>query len=113
MQKYTVAAFSMICLLAATNPGNAATFEWVNGPVTSVTAQEPKFTVFIVGQRSVRFCDEHSGSDYPVTSENPFFDLLKSAMFSNKNVQVGVQNFGRDPAAGDDKRCIDRVIVTR
>jgi hypothetical protein len=92
--------------------GGKPTFEWVNGQVTSITAQLPTFTVFIVDNKSVRFCDPHTGTDYKVSADDIHYDLLKTALGNGKSVQVGVQNFGNDPQAGDVKRCIDRVILT-
>ncbi len=91
---------------------SAATFEWVNGKVTSFTAQLPMYTVAVVDNKIVRFCNPATGKDYAVNASNLQYDMLEAAFLSNKNVQVGVQNFGNDPQSGSVKLCIDRVIVT-
>jgi hypothetical protein len=90
----------------------APTFSWVNGTVTSITAQQPAFTVFVVNNTLVRFCDSTTGADYPVTSDNVFYDLLKTAMETKRKVQVGVYNFGQDPQSGSVKQCINRVVLS-
>jgi len=90
----------------------ASKFEWVTGTVTSFTAQFPTFTVAIVGNKVVRFCNPQTGSDYPVNATDVQYDLLKAAFLNNKKVQVGVQNFGNDAQSGTIKLCIDRVILT-
>jgi hypothetical protein len=112
MRTYLLAATSLVSILAAA-PVAAATFEWVTGSVTSVTAQLPEFTVFVVGNKTVRFCNPGSGADFPVTADNMHYDLLKTALENGRTVQVGVQNYGNDPQSGDIKRCVDRVILTR
>ena len=89
----------------------AAAFEWVNGNVTSITAQLGNYTAATVSGRGVRFCDPETGSDYPVNADNVHFDMLRTALMHNKSVQVGVQNFGKD-SSGSEKLCIDRVILT-
>lgn len=89
----------------------AATFEWVNGSVTNITAQLGNYTVAMVSGRGVRFCDPETGSDYAINADNVHFDMLKTALLHNKSVQVGVQNFGKD-SSGSEKLCIDRVILT-
>lgn len=91
---------------------SAATFEWVNGKVTSFTAQLPMYTVAVVNNKGVRFCDPASGKDHAVNASNLHYDLLKASFLNNKNVQVGVQNFGNDPQSGSVKLCIDRVLLT-
>ncbi len=90
----------------------AAPFSWVNGRVTSFTVQQPNYTTAIVNNTGVRFCDSSTGADYAVTSNNLFFDLLKTALETKRNVQVGINNFGLDPQAGSPKLCINRVILT-
>jgi len=87
--------------------------EFVNGKVTSFTAQLPMYTVAIVNNKSVRFCDPKTGSDYAVNAGNLHYDMLKAAFLNNKSVQVGVHNFGNDPQAGSIKLCIDRVILSQ
>jgi hypothetical protein len=79
----------------------AAPFSWVNGKVTA-----------IVNNTGVRFCDSSTGVNYAVTSDNLFYDLLKTALETKRNVQVGINNFGLDPQAGSPKLCINRVILT-
>lgn len=101
-----------ISLCTFSTPASSATFEWVNGKVTSFTAQLPMFTVAIVNNKVVRFCDPSSGSDYVVNSDNLHYDMLKTSFLGKKKVQVGVQNFGSDPQSGTTKLCIDRVILT-
>ncbi len=90
----------------------AAPFSWVNGKVTSFTAQQPNYTTAMVNNNAVRFCDSSTGVDYAVTSNNLFYDLLKTALDTKRNVQVGINNFGLDPQAGSPKLCINRVILT-
>ena len=89
----------------------AASFEWVNGTVTNITAHIPSYTVAMVSGRGVRFCDPETGVDYEINAANAPFDMLKAALLHNKSVQVGVQNFGRD-ASGAEKLCIDRVVLS-
>ncbi len=88
------------------------TFQWVNGQVTSFTAQLPMYTVAIVDNKAVRFCNPGTGYDYAVSAANLHYDMLKASFLNNQKVQVGVQNFGPDPQAGTDKLCIDRVLLT-
>ncbi len=90
----------------------APTFQWVNGTVTSFTAQLPMYTVAIVDNKAVRFCNPGNGHDYAVSAANLHYDMLKASFLNNQKVQVGVQNFGADPQAGTDKLCIDRVLLT-
>ncbi|MBI1366634.1 MAG: hypothetical protein GC153_11850 [Alphaproteobacteria bacterium] len=85
-------------------------FEWVNGKVTSITAQLPQHTYAVVDNKPVRFCDPQSGVDYVVMTNNVQYDLLKSALETGHGVQVGVRDFGVDPADSIRKLCIDRVI---
>jgi hypothetical protein len=106
--------WKLLCALAfaAVSDGvSAATFEWVNGTVTNITSQLPSYTVIIVSGRSVRFCDPETGVDYIFNADNAQFDLLKNALLHGKNVQVGVQNFGKD-SSGSDKLCIERVVLS-
>jgi len=110
MKKSIVIAAAAVALLSASS--FAAPFTWVNGKVTSFTAQLPMFTVAMVNNKAVRFCDPASGADYAVNSTNVQFDMLLKAFLHNKNVQVGVHDFGQDPQAGIVKLCIDRVILT-
>jgi hypothetical protein len=105
------AVIAGICALAFAEGASAATFQWVNGTVTSITAQLPSFTVAIVGNKPVRFCHPGTGIDFVVKADNLHYDMLRSALIHNKNVEVGVQNFGPDPQAGTTKLCIDRVIL--
>src|SRR5437868_802120 len=107
-------ASRVVCLLAAlcaSGSAAAATFEWVNGTVTNITAQLPSLTVVVVSGRGVRFCDPDTGADYAINAGNMHFDLLKTALLHSKTVQVGVENFGKD-ASGSDKLCIDRVVLS-
>jgi hypothetical protein len=113
MRTFLLAAAGMFSIFAAASPAAAATFEWINGQVASVTAQLPAFTVFAVDSKSVRFCNPQTGKDYPVNADDIRYNLLKTALDSGKSVEVGVQNFGNDPQSGDVKRCIDRVIMRR
>jgi hypothetical protein len=92
---------------------HAAPFSWVNGKVTSFTAQLPMFTVAVVNNKVVRFCNPSTGADYAVTAADLEFDLLKTAFLQGKAVQVGVNDFGKDPQSGTEKLCIDRVIITQ
>jgi hypothetical protein len=108
----TLLAIGMSSVLVATST-SAATFEWVNGDVTGITAQLPSFTVFVVDKKTVRFCSPINGIDYKVSAVDLHYDLLKTALANGKPVQVGVQNYGNDPQSGDVKRCIDRVILSR
>lgn len=110
--KFNILAISAIALGTFAGAASAATFEWVNGKVTSFTAQLPMYTVAIVDNKGVRFCHPTNGKDYAVNASNLHYDLLKAAFLNNKNVQVGVQNFGNDPQSGSVKLCIDRVILT-
>lgn len=98
-------------LAAASGVAAAATFEWVNGTVTNITAQLPSYTVVIVSGRGVRFCDPETGVDYAINAGNTHFDMLKTALLHSKSVQVGVQNFGKD-SSGSEKLCIDRVVLS-
>lgn len=95
--------------LAFSQPASASTFEWVNGKVTGFLAQVPDYTTVIVGGKILRFCDPKTGKDYAVTAGNLQYDLLKTAMLNNKDVEVGVQNLGADARSGSVKMCIDRV----
>ncbi len=97
--------------IVAAGSALAASFEWVNGSVTNITAQLAASTVAMVSGRGVRFCDPETGADYAVNADNVHFDLLKTALVHGKNVQVAVQNFGKD-SAGSEKLCIDRVILS-
>ena len=103
---------ALVCVFAAV-PGvaPAATFEWVNGTVTNITAHVPGLTLAMVSGRGVRFCDPETGADYAVNADNAHFDLLKAALLHSKSVQVGVQNFGKD-SSGAEKLCIDRVVLS-
>jgi len=99
---------------------SAATFEWVSGKVTSITAHAlPKYTVAMVDGQLIRFCDPVSGADYAIKTSNVHYDLLKAALLNNRNVKVGVQNFGKSPLTEDEflgtesvRLCIDRVVLT-
>lgn len=75
--------------------------------------QMPMFTVAVVNNKIVRFCDPATGADYAVAASNLHFDLLKTAFLQDKAVQVGVNDFGKDPQSGTVKLCIDRVLLTR
>ncbi len=111
--KTVALAAAALALAAFAGAASAApTFEWVNGQVTSFTAQLPMYTVAIVDNKPVRFCNPANGKDYAVTTGNIHYDMLKASFLNNQKVQVGVQNFGKDPQAGTDKLCIDRVILT-
>ena len=101
-----------LCLASFSGMAVSATFEWVNGRVTSFTAQLPMFTVAIINSKGVRFCEPTSGADYAVTADNIHYDMLKASFINKKKVQVGVQNFGNDPQSGSVKLCIDRVLLT-
>ena len=107
----TYPAIIAMAVLFAAN-AKAAPFSWVNGKVTSFTVQQPNYTTAIVNNTGVRFCDSSTGVNYAVTSDNLFYDLLKTALETKRNVQVGINNFGLDPQAGSPKLCINRVILT-
>lgn len=107
MRKILTAA-ALLTLTA--EPAAAQAFEWVNGKVTSITAQLPDYTTAAVGGKHVRFCDPASGKDYAVTADNVHYDMLFTALQTGRSVQVGVRNFGMDARAGSVKLCIDRVI---
>ncbi len=109
--KFNLLATAAVALGIFASTASAATFEWVNGKVTSFTAQLPMFTVAVVDNKVVRFCHPANGKDYPVNASNLHYDMLKAAFLNNKNVEVGVQNFGNDPQSGTVKLCIDRVIL--
>jgi hypothetical protein len=109
MKRSLLAAAAVI----ATTSSYAAPFSWVNGKVTSFTAQLPMYTTVVVNNKIVRFCDPATGADYAVTASNLHFDLLKTAFLQNKAVQVGVTDFGQDPQSGSVKLCIDRVLLAR
>jgi len=109
MSKSACAIASVFVLASSCAWG--ATFEWVNGSVTHITAHLGNYTVVTVNGRAVRFCDPETGSDYAINADNIHFDLLKTALLHSKNVQVGVQNFGKD-SSGTEKLCIERVILT-
>jgi len=111
--RYKAMLATAFCLASFSGIAASATFEWVNGKVTSFTAQLPMFTVAIVNNKSVRFCDPTSGADYAVNADNIHYDMLKASFMNKKNVQVGVQNFGNDPQSGSVKLCIDRVLLTK
>lgn len=108
MRKLIIAAVAASAAAAA--PASAATFEWVTGKVSGFTSQLPNYTVAIVGGKSVRFCDPSTGAPYDPTAGNVRYDLLSLALQTQKSIQVGVQNFGLDPATGSNKLCIDRVV---
>jgi len=110
--KNKILVVAVVALGAFSGAASSATFEWVNGKVTSFTAQLPKYTVAIVNNKGVRFCNPASGKDYAVNAGNLQYDMLKASFLNNKNVQVGVQNFGNDPQSGSVKLCIDRVLLT-
>jgi hypothetical protein len=99
------------CALAFAGGASAATFQWVNGQVTSITAQLPAYTTAIVANKAVRFCSPTTGADFAVKADNLHYDMLSKALIHNKSVEVGVQNFGLDPSSGSTKLCIDRVIL--
>ena len=73
----------------AAEPAAAQAFEWVNGKVTSITAQLPDYTTAAVGGKHVRFCDPASGKDYAVTADNVHYDMLFTALQTGRSVQVG------------------------
>lgn len=108
MKRFLLAA----ALVVAMADSHAAPFSWVNGKVTSFTAQLPKFTVATVNGKPVRFCDSTTGADYAIAANNLHYDMLKTAFLQNTAVQVGVNDFGKDPQSGTVKLCIDRVILT-
>jgi hypothetical protein len=97
--------------LAAAGEACAVPTQWVNGGVSSITAQLPAYTVAIVGGKAVRFCSPTTGADFPVSPSNLHYDMLRSALLFGKAVEVGVHNFGLDPQSGTIKLCIDRVIL--
>jgi hypothetical protein len=105
------AVIAGVFALAFAGGASAATFQWVNGMVTSITAQLPAYTVAIVANKPVRFCSPATGADFAVKADNLHYDMLSKALIHNKSVEVGVQNFGPDPASGTTKLCIDRVIL--
>jgi hypothetical protein len=107
-----VAAAAAALVGTATTAFAGPTFQWVNGQVTGFTAQLPMYTVAIVDNKALRFCNPANGYDYAVTAVNLHYDMLKASFLNNRKVQVGVQNFGPDPQAGTDKLCIDRVLPT-
>ncbi|HET7832410.1 MAG TPA: hypothetical protein VFK88_05545 [Gallionella sp.] len=109
--KLNILALSAVAAGIFAGAASAATFEWVNGKVTSFTAQLPMYTVAVVDNKIVRFCHPTNGKDYPVNTGNLHYDMLEAAFLNNKNVEVGVQNFGNDPQSGTVKLCIDRVIL--
>jgi hypothetical protein len=106
-----IAALAAVCATAFAGGASAATFQWVNGAVTSITAQLPAYTVAIVANKPVRFCHPSSGVDFAVTASDLHYDMLSKALIHGKSVEVGVQNFGPDPQSGTTKLCIDRVIL--
>ena len=92
-----------------------APFRWINGKVDSFTFQLPRFNLAGIKEASTtefaRFCNPSTGVDYDLTTANVQYDLLKTAFQTGKSVEVGVNDFGPDPAAGTRKLCIDRVIL--
>ena len=61
------------------------------------------------GRKYVRFCDSTNGADINLTAANVLYDLLKTDYMKGVSVSVGVYDFGNDPQAGIEKRCIDGV----
>lgn len=57
------------------------------------------------------FCDSNTGADYDVTSDNVFYDRLKTALATKQKVPVGVLNIGKDLRTASDRTCINRVIL--
>lgn len=109
MKQRLISASILTAFVLSAAPANAATFEWVNGKVTGFLAQLPDYTTVIVGGKVLRFCDPQTGKGYTVTADNVQYDLLKTAMQNNRDIEVGVQNFGPDARAGSVKLCIERV----
>ena len=115
------ASFALLMLvglgapLLATEGVQAQQFRWVNGHVDSFTFQLPNFNVVGIKGDSrtefVRFCNPSTGADSDLTTTNVQYDLLKTAFLTGKSVQVGIHDFGKDPASGINKLCIDRVIL--
>ena len=121
---FTVAATSVALVmffglgapLLGIESAQAPPFRWVNGNVDSFTFQRfPNFNVVgIKGDTRteiVRFCDPKTGTDINLTTTDVQYDLLKTAFLTGKSVQVGIYDFGKDPASGINKLCIDRVIL--
>lgn len=121
---YVVAGVSLGLVLLAGSGAPPSTveaaaapqFKWVNGKVSGFTFQVPKFNVVGIKETAttaefVRFCNPSTGADLDLTSTNVQYDLLKIAFSTGKSVQVGVYDFGPDPASGIRKLCIDRVIL--
>ena len=106
-----IAVLAAFSAMACAGGASAATFQWVAGGVTSITAQLPAYTVAIVANKPVRFCNPNTGVDFAVNANNLHYDMLSKALIGGKNVEVGVQNFGPDPQSGTTKLCIDRVIL--
>ena len=109
MKPGLISACIATALSVCAAPANAATFEWVNGKVTGFLAQLPDYTTVIVGEKVLRFCDPKTGKEYQVNPGNLQSALLKTAMLNNRDVEVGVQNFGADARSGSVKMCIERV----
>ncbi|MEO1152205.1 MAG: hypothetical protein AAFW83_14630 [Pseudomonadota bacterium] len=86
---------------------------WVSGKVTSYTTQHPAFTVFLINRTAVQICDLVSGDGLPVDATHIFFQSLQTAMINDLPVETYVRSFGNDPRTGDEKLCIDRVVVSR
>ena len=115
------ASFALLMLVGLSAPlleiegAQAQQFRWVNGTVDSFTFQLPNFNVVgIKGDTRtefVRFCNPSTGVDNNLTTTNVQYDLLKTAFLTGKSVQVGIHDFGKDPAAGMNRLCIDRVIL--
>jgi len=86
----------------------AADLKWASGTVTQILSQNGNYNVAMIkgssGSTLVQFCEA-------ITTTSVQYDLLKTAFTHKMPVEVGYYDMGRDPQAGTEKLCIDRVSL--
>lgn len=103
---------------AAPQPASTPALKWINGKIQQILLQDKErfyVVTMIDGNKTftARFGDPYTGKSDALSTDNPMYSLIEKAFLQNRDVSLGVRDFGFDAQSGIENLVIDRVSISR